>query len=365
MFSRLKIIDRFIIGKFVRTFLFTSLLFSLIAIIIDISQKIKDFLVEDITWKEILFDYYLNFVPNINMLLWPLFIMISVIFFTSRMSKESETIAIFQAGLSLPRFLRPYLITAGCICFIHLIFNHYILPIGNKKKVAFENKIYKRNLDQKKLLDIHMFMDPKTKVYLKNFRVEDSTAFEFRIETFGDKSKMVSLLKAASATYLPSKNLWKLQQYTIRRIDGLNEYFYSSSTPKDTFIDIKPNDFVRYRNVNESLTSYELQELIQEEKRRGIGNGRNYEIEFHRRTADSFTIIILTIIGMIVASRKVRGGMGLPIAIGVGAGALFILLSKFSLTLATVPGIPTYLGVWIPNLLFMGFAYYLYKNAQS
>lgn len=361
----LKKLDLYIIKKYLATFFFTVLIFSLIAAIIDLSDKIEDYVEEDVTIYEILFDYTVNFMLYINGLLLPLYALISVVFFTSRMAYSSEIISIFNAGVSFTRLLRPYMIAALFITGLHLLANHILIPNGNKKRIEFEHKyIYKHN-DQGKKRDVHIFIAPDTKVYISRYRKSDSIAQNLRLEKFKD-NELVEFLKAKEAKWKGPPDKWELKDYERRSFNGNKEVLeIGEGSTLDTTISITPGDFVRYLEEKDMMVTSDLQEFIDIEKQRGVGNAKPFEVEIHRRTAEPITILILTLIGVAVAARKVRGGMGFHLALGVGIGAIFIFLSKFSVTFATNESLPAVLGVWLPNLFFFLIALILVFKAQK
>lgn len=341
------------------------MIFSLISMIIDFSEKVDDFIEESCTMHEIFFDYYVNFVLWINGLLWPLYALIAVIFFTSRMAYNSEIISIFNAGVSFKRFLFPYMVGATVIASLHLLANHFLIPIGNKARLDFEHTYVWKHNDKGKTSDVHMFIGPDTKAYIRFYKKTDSLARNLRIERFED-DQLVYLLQAESAKWIGPPNKWRLRNYEVRTFDGLDEtILLKDKATLDTTFNFYPADFVRFLNQKEMLATGKLIAFIKQEKARGVGNTKAYEIELHRRTADPFTIFILTLIGTAVAARKVRGGMGFHLALGIGIGAIFIFLSRFSTTVATNDNLSAFIGVWIPNIGFSLIALYLVIKAQK
>ena len=346
----IKTIDRYIIGKYLSTFFFLSLIFSLIAIVIDFSEKIDDYLEDDIPIGGLIGDYYLNYIPYINGLLWPLFSLIAVIFFTSRMAYNSEIISMYNSGASFFRMMVPYLVAAGLIAGLHFLGNHYIIPEGNKERIDFENTyIWKHNYDNKSK-HIHLFLNETDKLYFRRFQIKDSTGIDLTLEKIVD-GKLVSKLTAQRATWNNKKKCWSLSNYRIRNIGKVKEELIQGAQ-MDTVLALVPGDLARRDNLKETMTTKELVEYINSERKRGIGNVEKFEVERYRRSADPFSIIILTIIGLAVASRKVRGGMGLHLALGAGLGGAFIFLSKFSTTFSVNAGLPAEIGVWVPNIIF-------------
>ncbi len=361
----LKILDRYIIKKFLSTFLFVILIFSMIAVIIDFSQNVEEFIDEQLGAAQVAKEYYLNFIIFINGLLWPLFALISVIFFTSRLAYNSEIISVLNAGVSFRRFLRPYLIGAGIIALTHLVLNHFIIPISNKTRLDFFHSYIMKESDKGNTRDVHMFTEQNTKIYVRDYFKRDSFARNFRLETF-EGSRLKSFIEAEELRWLGRPNKWQLSNYEIHRFDSLGEGIVVGGKAKlDTAFNLTPEDFVRYDDTREMIPSNKLSDFIEEERQRGVGNTKIYEIELYRRTADPVTIIIVTLIGVAVASRKVRGGMGLHLALGVALGAVFIFLSKFSITFATNEALSAFLGVWLPNMIFMLIALFLITKAQK
>jgi len=356
-------LDRYIIQKYLSTFLFTVLIFSMIAGVIDFSDKIDDFIEEPVTMKQILLDFYVNFFIWINGLLLPLYALIAVIFFTSRMASNSEIISILNAGVSYRRLMRPYLIAAFLIAGFHLLSNHYLIPIGNVIRLDFERQYVFKNNEKGKSTNVHLITNEEEKTFIKYYRKKDSTALGLRIERY-DKDELKFVLKAKKAIWDSPPNNWNVYDFETRTFDEGQETYTPMEKDTSMQINMNPNDFVRYLNQKETMNTPELVKFINFEQSRGVGNTKVYEVELHRRTADSFTIIILTLIGVSVASRKVRGGIGLHLAIGVALGGSYVFLSRFSTTLATNASLPALIGVWIPNLVFTCIAFYLLLKAQ-
>lgn len=359
----LKTLDRYLIKKYLSTFLFAVLIFTLISIAIDFSEKVRHFVEKTCTFGEIAFDYYPGFMLHMAGLLLPLYVLIAVIFFTSRMAFNAEILSILNAGVSFRRLLVPYLIAGGAVASVHLVFNHFLVPITNKSRLKFE-RLYIDSKEKGKKSNVHFLVEPGVKVFIQGYDKNQKTATGLRLEKF-EGNKLISILQANSAAWKAEPNRWELKNYSIRSFDGMRESYRRYNTPLDTAINLVPQDFIWYHNQNEEMTSFELREAIARDRSRGLLTSRNYEIELHRRTADAFTILILTIMGLAIAGRKVRGGMGLHLAIGVGMGAVYILLSKFAVSFAASGSIPIALGIWIPNILFSIIAVILMSAAQK
>ncbi|HPQ20295.1 MAG TPA: LptF/LptG family permease [Saprospiraceae bacterium] len=361
----LKILDRYIIKKYISTFFFTMVLITMIAITIDFFEKVDKFLSDEMTAKEIVFDYYLNFIPWINGLLWPLFALLAVIFFTSRMAKNSEIIAILASGVSYRRFLLPFIAAGGFIAVLLWLGNNYVIPNSNKIKTEFESKYIRKSIIQTLSGNIHFFLNPNEKVYIRNYNSRDSVVRGFRLEKF-QNGQLTSILKAQQLKFVEAPNLWKMKGIERRSIDGLKEsLMFEPKEEIDTSLNFVPEDFVRYSRQMEMMTTDDLKEFIKIEQDKGLETSKSLIIELYRRTADPFTILIVTIMGVCIGSRKVRGGMGFHLAAGVVLGAIFVILSKFSTTFSSNLSLPPAIGVWIPNIVFGFIAILLYKGAQK
>lgn len=351
--------------KYMGTFFFTVILFTLIALVFDFSDRVQKFIENDIPASEVINDYYINFIPWINSILFPIYALIAVIFVTSRLANNSEFIAMLSAGISFRRILLPYVASALFIVALHLVGNHVVIPNSNKVLKEFENTyIFTKNVKSKNK-NVHLFTSPDTKIYLRYYRQKDTSGVDFRLEQF-DGGELRSLLKANTIDWIGPPDRWRLKDYESRTFDGDEERLYVGKGESiDTALNFSPQDFVYYTNQKEMMTTKELEAFIVIQEQKGAGGKRIYEVEKHRRTADPFTVLILTIIGVAVGGRKVRGGMGLHLAMGVVIGAVYIFLSKVSITFTMNHQVAPMLGVWIPNLVFAGLAVFLVSRAQK
>jgi lipopolysaccharide export system permease protein len=360
----IKRIDRYILGKYFRTFFFTALMFTIISIAIDVSENISYFLDKPVTLKQILVDYYLSFIPYINLLLWPLFVLISVIFFTSRMANDTEFIAITGAGVPLFRWMVPYMMGASAIVVMMLLGNHILVPKANEKRINIINTYFKPEKTQVNSRDIHLFIDEDTKIFARYYRKGDTSVADLWIEHFKN-NEVAEVLKAKSAKYDGNRGIWTLRGYTLHKFDGLEEsYKVEDSKPLDTLLQLYPEDFASVVNQKDMMTTAQINTFIDKERKKGSRGVNEYLIEKYRRTSDAFSIFLLTLLGASLSSKKIRGGMGLNLAIGLSLGAINILLSKISITFAATDSIPILLGVWIPNLVFLPIALFASWRAQ-
>jgi lipopolysaccharide export system permease protein len=361
----MKILDWYIIKKYLSTFFFTMMLITMIAVSINYFEWIDKFVNSGLSFPEIFVQYYIYFIPYINGLLWPLFALLAVIFFTSRMAKNSEIISMLSAKVSYSRIMRPYLTGAAIISGLLWIGNNYVIPKSNVHKNAFEIKYIKPSLQSTLNHNIHFWISKDEKVFIRSYSSYDSSGRVFRLEKFKD-NKLVYTLKANRLVFIGQPNKWKLEGWEERTFADTYETLVSKPNEFiDTSFNFIPEDFTRYTNQMELMTSGELSRFLQYEQDKGLDSGKKYSIELYRRSAEPFTLFILTLIGVAVASRKVRGGMGFHIASGVIMGATYVILSKFSTTFSTNLTLHPMLGVWIPNIIFSVVAWYLVKTAQK
>ena len=361
----LKIIDIYIIKKYLQTFFFVMLIFTMISVAIDFSEKVKDYLEATCTKKEILLDYTLNFILYINGMLMPIYTLIGVIFFTARMAENAELISILNAGVSFKRILRPYLIAGSIVTFIFLCCTHFLVPNGNKKRLAFERKYIDKHSDKGKKDNVHLFIGKNLKAYIRYYSPTDSMIRDLRIEKI-ENNEITSILEASSAQWHGKTQSWTLSAYEIHSFNGLKEtLIQNTTTPLDTVLNLYPRDFVFFANEKERMTTPELMKSIQQEYLKGAFNPKNLEIELHRRTSEPFMVLILSVLGLSIAGRKVRGGMGMQLAIGIGLGAIYVFISRFSATFANANELPAIVGVWIPNFLYLLIALYTVSKAQK
>lgn len=362
---KLQIYDRYIVKKYFSTFLFTMAVLSIIAVVFDISERIEKFISKNVAAWEITRDYYFNFIPWINSLLFPLYALITVIFFTSRLAEKTEIIPVFSSGMSYTRFLKPFVFASLIFTLLHLLLNHIVVPKGNKVMGAFENKYIKTSSLIRRDRNIHLVVQPGVEAFIHAYNSYDSSGTGFQLSKT-ENSQLKILLKANQFKYDSINNKWKLKDYEIRKWNEDKEIFelYSGQS-LDTNLNLRVSDFVLYKNNKSMMATSELTKFIERERSKGSGITREYEVEKHRRTADPVTTFILSIIGVCIASRKVRGGLGLHLAAGVIIGVVFIFLSKLSLTFANSEMINPVIAIWSPNIIFSFLAFRLFKSAQK
>ena len=360
-FFGLKILDIYVIRKFLSTFLLSIALILSIVVIFDLSEKIDDFLESGAKLNVIMFDYYLNFIPYFAVLFSSLFAFLAVIYFTSRMAYNTEIIAILNSGMSFRRFLLPYFISATLIAGVSFYLSDQVIPGANKVKLDFEEQYVKKRPVRFKTKDFHRQIEPGVYVYLHSYSNVSKVGYQFTIEKF-EEGELVSKMVADQIRWDTTVNKWRARRYYIRTIDGLHETVVEGKQI-DTTLAMHPDDFKMRLTIVETMSLKELDEFIQKQRMQGETNVTSYLIERHNRIAFPFTTFILTLIGVAVSSRKIRGGIGLQIAIGVVISFSFILFIQFSKQFAIGGMLPVMAAVWLPNIFFLIVAIFLMRMA--
>jgi lipopolysaccharide export system permease protein len=358
----MKKLDRYILFKFLGTFVFIMMLLLCITIVIDIEEKVDAFVNNHVTVKLFLFDYLFYFILFITSLIGPFFILVSVIFFTSQLAERSEIIAILNSGTSFYRLLYPYMIGATILATLFYLGNNYFVPYANKKRIDFENT-YVSKPPEGLRFNFHRTIAPGTIIYMENYKPSDGSGFKFSIDKFAD-GKLVYKLRSDKIDWIPKTKRWRVSNYYIRELDANGDRITSGAS-MDTTFSFKPEDFIFSENKKEVMTTPELKAYIAYMYKSGQPDIEFYEVERYRRTSSCFSIYILTLIGVSVASRKVRGGLGWHIVLGIGLSALYEVIMKFTITFSTNASLPPVLGVWIPNVLYACLAFYLIKKAPK
>ena len=359
-----KLLDRYIIRKFLGTFLFIILIAVLIVVIFDLSEKIDKF-VGKVPLKEIVFDYYAGFIPWIVNSFSPLFVFISAIFFTSKLAQNSEIVAMLAGGISFRRLMAPYMFSAGVIALLSLLLGLYVIPPANKHRLDFENKYIKTQaIAADNMRNIHYQIAPGEFVYVEQFSRWANTAYRFTLEHIEDH-KIVSKISAESAAWDSTRGGWTLKNYFIRDFYGESE-MVRTGRQLDTVINLTLEDFYRRQNAVESMSGRDLNDLIEVQRLRGDALIKRSLIEKNSRIAMPFSAFVLTVIAVSRSSRKKRGGLGLNIGIGLALSFSYILFMKFSQMFVTKGIIASpALALWIPNILFAIVAVILYKLAPK
>lgn len=360
LFGRL---DWYIIRKFIGTYIFSIVLIISIALVFDFNENLSKFTKYHAPWRAIVFDYYANFIPYYSNLFSPLFVFIAVIFFTSKLAGNSEIIAMLSSGVSFRRLMRPYMISCVLIASVTFYLNSFVIPHGTVIRQNFES-LYRNSKKNTSAENVQLQVGKGTVAYIQHYDDRYKRGYGFSLDKFEGK-KLVSHMTAMEIQYdtiADAKYHWKATNWKTRTLVGLRERIVTGDV-KDTVILMEPTDLVYSKGQQETFTSPELLDYISKQTSRGLGNVVQYEVEFHKRIAMSFSSFILTIIGLSLSARKRKGGMGLYLGIGLGLSFGYIMLQTVSSTFAINAGTPPVLAAWIPNLIFAFIAYFCYRHA--
>jgi lipopolysaccharide export system permease protein len=355
---RLKIIDIYIIKKFLGTFFYSIALLTVIIIIFDVSEKIDDFIENQAPVSKIIFQHYLNFIPMFVNMFSYLFTFIAVIFFTSKLSQDTEIIAILSSGVSFNRLLYPYFVAALLLALMSFYLANFVIPNANIARREFKDR-YIENLTKSKDQHIHVQTSPGTFVYVESFSTHNNTGMKFSMEKFDKEKGLVFKLNADRIAYDSLSGQWGITNYYARYMDGDTEQLIKGYK-LDTVINLKPADLYFTKEDFEIMDFYEIRDYIEAEKMKGNPRITRHEVEKHQRVAFPFATLVMTLIGVALSSRKVRGGIGLHLGVGIGLAFGFILIMQVSTVFATYGNFPPWLSAWLPNFIFGLIGIYLY-----
>jgi len=365
----MKKIDKYILVKYLTSFFFCLLLLTVIVVVVDISEKTDDFVKSNLSAMQIINDYYLGFIPRIDAMLFPLFVFIAVIFFTSKMAGRSEIIAILSSGVSFRRFLVPYIVGGVFLSALLWAGYQYVVPNANRKWGDFEKKyidgpaqpgsnnqaIYKQNL--------YFRIDSNTYAAIKGYDTVSKTGNNFSVQQFKN-NKMLYNMRALNFRWDTAIRKWRFNNVQERYLNEISETIVRSNEKVMNY-NFKPLDLRKDDYLKDQMTTPDLDNFIKLEKMRGSEMLSTLQVERYNRDAIPASVLILTIIGAVLASRKVRGGSGAHLALGVVISVLYILFSRFSVVFATKGDFTPWLASWTPNILFGLLAFYLYKKAPK
>ncbi len=359
----LKRIDWYIIRKFLGTFLLSIVLVLCIVIIIDLTDKMDRFYDKHVPLESIIFDYYLNFIPFFFNMLSPLFVFIAVIFFTSKLAGNSEIIAMQASGVSYNRLLRPYLLSALVIALAIFFLGGYTIPNSNKRRLIFEDQ-YLRSYKIDNVNKVQMEVEKGVILYIDFFQANGNMGSGFSMEKFEGK-KLVSRLTAQRIAWDSIHNKWKASDYIIRQFSGIHEKLISGAQI-DTVINVQPQDFFVSARESPQMNNTELSSYLKRQKERGVGgNIKAFENEYYKRFSMPFAAFILTLMGVSLSSKKVRGGTGVNIGLGLLLSALYVLFSTFTTSFSINGTMSPVMAVWLPNIIFTVIAIFFYFKAPK
>jgi lipopolysaccharide export system permease protein len=360
---KLKLIDVYIIKKFLGTFFFCLVLILTIAVVFDFAEKIDNFMEKHAPVKAIIFDYYLNFIPYFATLFAPMFVFISVIFFTAKMAVNTEIIAILNSGMSFRRMMWPYFLSALVIALFTFVLTNFVIPKSNLIRIDFEDKYYRSSARIVPVENIHRQAYKNVLVYMGSYNPLSQRGTNFTIEKI-DSGKLVSKLSATSVIYDSALHKWTALNYYLRVIHG-NDEVITNGRQIDTTLTINPKDFQKDPGFVGTMTYRELNDYINLLELQGSDELKLFLIEKYRRFANPFAVFILTLIGVSLSSRKIRGGIGMNIGIGLTLSFSYILFLQFASQFSLKGNLGPLLAMWIPNLIYIVIASVLYKLAPK
>jgi lipopolysaccharide export system permease protein len=365
----IKKLDWYILKKFITTTVFMVLIFSVIAVAIDTSEKADDFVKSGLPTSKIITQYYFGFVPFIISMIFPLMVFIATIFFTSKMAGKSELVAILAGGVRFNRMLRPYFLGALLMGGIFWIATQYWIPKAMLLRANFQatyidsKSSYEQGEAAKRTRSYYFRVDPNTFAGMRNYDTSSRSANDFYMDRLSG-TKLTYNLRADYLKWDTAKKNWKLQNATERKIDGVKET--TRVIPEMSInLNLKPHEIKFDKYLKDKMTTPELRQYIRGEESRGAEGLNDYKVERYRRDANPISVFILTLIGAVIAARKTRGGSGLHLAVGIIAAAFFVVMDKFSLTFSTKGNFPPLLAAWTPNILFSIFAIWMYRIAPK
>jgi lipopolysaccharide export system permease protein len=356
-------IDRYIIKKFLGTFFFALILIIVVAVVFDFSEKVDDFLEKNASAKAIIFEYYLNFIPNFAVLFSSLFTFIAVIFFTSKMAYNTEIIAILASGMSFRRMMYPYILSAAFISLFSFALSNFVIPHANKKRLEFEEHYIRSHPYNFNKRNVHKQVQPGVYVFMESFSNSSDMGYKFSMEKF-ENGQLKSKLLSDYIRWDTVKHKWNIQNYYIRDINGLSEKIRKGQS-LDTTINLNPSEFKQRENFVETMNLSELTRYIKTIQSQGADNVNTFLIEKHKRLAYPISTFILTMIGVTLSSRKVRGGIGMHIGFGLALSFGYILFMQFSSQFAISGTLSPFFAAWVPNIIFIVISIVLYRMAPK
>lgn len=357
-------LDRYILAKYIKTFLLALALIIVIVITFDVSEKLDKFISHHATFGQVVTDYYFNFIPGFVNLYSPLFIFISVLFFTSKMAGNTEIIAILSSGISYRRILRPYLYGSLLVAIVVFMLGNFVIPVSNRHLIEFEEQ-YVKSKATSYYSNLHFQAAPGVQIYAESYDVHRARAYKFRREVIGPDGRLVQRETAENITYDSTTSDWSCLGYNIRTIDAQGNE--NVDAPHNAHIDfgIEPDDFDLLSKRIETMVTPELQHHIERERVRGTGLVKEAQIELFQRLLNPLAIVVMTFIGVAIASRKSRGGIGMHLAIGITLAFGFIVFMKITTVFSTGGTLSPFMAVLLPQLVFGIAAVYLIHKAPK
>lgn len=355
----MKRLDWYIIGKFLGTYFFSIVLILSIAIVFDLTEKMDDFFENQVSVREIITDYYLPFIPYYANMFSSLFIFISVIFFTSKLAGNSEIIAMMAAGVSYHRLMLPYFVSATLLFAISFVLGAYVIPPATGKMLNFTDK-YIQHFTSENARNVQMEVEPGTILYIESFQKRSNMGYRVSLEHF--ENKTLTMRITADRIRYDSAHCWHMENYVRRDFDGMRETL-TKGNRLDTIIPVQPRELFVTAEQAQEMTNTELIEYMELQEKRGAGNIQAFETEYHKRWASPLGAFIMTLLGVTMSSKKVRGGMGKNLGIGIVLTAAYILFSTVSTTFSVNGVMSPFMSAWLPNFVFLAIGIVLYIRA--
>jgi lipopolysaccharide export system permease protein len=359
----MKKIDLYIYKKFIGTFFFAIAMLVVIVIIFDLSENIDSFLKHNAPWQRVLVDYYLMSVPYYINLFIHLFSFISVVFFTSKMASRTEVVAILSSGISFWRFLYPYLLAALTIAVMSLYFGNFLIPRTNEIRRKFKDE-YMERLSESAGRNVHVQIGKDEFVYVENYNIAKQYGYKFSWEKYDGSELKYKAMSDVLYHDTVAENSWNIDPYAIRTIEG-DEETLEMGRDYRTLMNLYPKDLYKMKEDFEEMNFFDLRDQIQGMREKGSEGVKEYEVEMQRRMAAPAAIIILTLIGAALSSRKVRGGIGVHLGLGITIAFSYILFMQISKSYAISGGLSPFMAVWIPNFIFAVLGVYLLWKAPK
>ena len=354
-------LDWYIIRKFLGTFFFSIVLILSIAIVFDLTEKLDNFFEHQVPLREIIVDYYIPFIPYYMNMFSSLFIFISVIFFTSKLAGNSEIIAMQAAGMSYHRLMVPYAFSAVVLFVLNFVMSGWVIPQSSSRMLDFTDKYIER-FTKENARNIQIEVEPGTILYIESFQRRSKIGYRCSVEYFEGK-QLVSRV-TADRIYYDSLQYWHLDQYTKRTFNDMVETLEGGNR-LDIEMPIYPEELFITAQEAQQMTNPELREYMDRQRARGAGNVKAFEVEYHKRWASPLGAFIMTLLGVTLSSRKVRGGMGKNLGVGIVLTAIYILFSTVSTTFSVKNVMSPFMAAWLPNLVFLAISIPLYIRASK
>ncbi|PWJ42042.1 LptF/LptG family permease [Sediminitomix flava] len=358
----MKILDRYILGKYFKTFLFVVFLLAVIILAVDYTEKSDDFIKNNLSFGQVMSDYYVYVIIHWLSTLSPISVFIAVVFFTANLAQHTEIVAMLNGGMSYRRLIQPYLIGSVLLALLTFVNVGWLVPKAAEKKVEFEKEYIKSKYyfsDR----DIHLRVSDSSYLYMESYNNNINRGYRFTLETI-DSLQLKEKITSDRIEWDSTKQMWHVKKYTTYSFEG-EDMTISKGKDLDLDLNVKPKYFQSRYKLEETLTIPELNDFIASEKARGVAKLGKYSNAIQERYAYPFAMIILTILGVVISSRKTRGGSGLLIAVGFLLAFAYILMVIMSRSFADAGSLSPVVAAWMPNVICSAITAALYYNVPK